>query len=304
MLLLNKLNRKISTKAVRNLFIMTGLRAALFVPLFAFMGMALARGYSLEQNLMLAQTLITKSSIAKQVLASQDVEAKSLQEQAQEYFDKARKASEAGDKEAAKKYINKAKLTMFKAGQKLGNKKSASAKAKQDYEHRYKNVESLFTALQRINKENGRSEKGDKAEEVVKSKMQEAQQTFDKGDVGKAKELIDSAFLSARSSLVELRDGDTLVRSLNFANKEEEYHYEVDRNDTHKMLVSVLLEEKMKNPKTAARVNENMDKAEVLRAEAEQLAKAEKYAEAVEALENSTKQIIRAIRAAGIYIPG
>ena len=101
-----------------------------------------------------------------------------------------------------------------------------------------------------------------------------------------------------------MRDGKTLVRSLNFASKEEEYHYELDRNDTHKMLVKVLLKDKMKDPKTAARVKENIDKADALRIEAEQLAISKNFTEAVQTLENSTKQIVRAIRAAGIYIPG
>jgi len=272
--------------------------------LFVLVGFASAGETALSSNLKMAQRLITTSSIAKQILASQNVEAKSLQEQAREYFEKARKASEAGDNEAAKEYINKAKATMFKAGQQLGNKKSSTEKAKQDYTHRYNNVEALLTALQRINKENGRSEKGDKIEKDIKKKMQEAQNTYEKGDVKKAKELIDVAFTTAKNSLIELRDGKTLVRSLNFANKEEEYHYELDRNDTHKMLVKVLLKDKMKNPKTAVHVKENMEKADALRAEAEQLAKAKKFTEAVETLENSTKQIVRAIRAAGIYIPG
>jgi len=272
--------------------------------LFVVMSFASADETALSSDFKMAQSLIATSSIAKHIFASQNVEAKSLQEQAREYFEKARKASEAGDKETAKDYLNKAKSTMFKAGQQLGNNKSSTEKAKQDYTHRYDNVASLLTALQRINKENGRSEDGDKIEKDIKDKMQEAQKLFDKGDEKKAKELIDIAFTRAKNSLIDLRDGKTLVRSLNFASKEEEYHYELDRNDTHKMLVKVLLKDKMKDPKTAARVKENIDKADALRIEAEQLAISKNFTEAVQTLENSTKQIVRAIRAAGIYIPG
>ena len=49
-----------------------------------------------------------------------------------------------------------------------------------------------------------------------------------------------------------MRSGDTLVRSLNFASKEEEYRYEIDRNDTHQMLIKVLVEISQKIEKKLA----------------------------------------------------
>ena len=59
---------------------------------------------------------------------------------------------------------------------------------------------------------------------------------------GRAK--VDQAYWIVKAAIGTARNGDTLVRSLNFATPEEEYHYEIDRNDTHRMLVQMLLKDR------------------------------------------------------------
>ena len=91
------------------------------------------------------------------------------------------------------------------------------------------------------------------------------------------------------------------MRSLHFANKEEEYHYEVDRNDTHRMLVTVLLSDK---PAASAGVQPLVQRAAQLRLQAEAAATRSEFSAAIEILEESTRELVRAIRGAGVYIPG
>ena len=117
--------------------------------------------------------------------------------------------------------------------------------------------------------------------------------------------MLDEAYVAAKVAIEHLRGGETLVRSLNFASSEEEYHYEVDRNDTHRMLVDVLLKEKMKtNWGIEAMVNKFMESADKLRTRADEQASDGEYENAIGTMEQSTKEIVRAIRSAGIYIPG
>jgi hypothetical protein len=98
-----------------------------------------------------------------------------------------------------------------------------------------------------------------------------------------------------------MRSGDTLVRSLNFANKQEEYKYELDRNDSLQMLYKVLIEQKGNaNPMVVAQVK----KAQDLRGAAEAAAARADHVEGIRLLEESTGQLVRAIRSAGIFIPG
>ena len=96
-----------------------------------------------------------------------------------------------------------------------------------------------------------------------------------------------------------MRGGDTLVRSLTFASAEEEYHYEIDRNDTHRMLLNVLIE-----PARTSQVAPGTQQAAVLRGNAESAAQAKDFKAAVRLLEDSTRELVRAIRTAGVYIPG
>ena len=117
--------------------------------------------------------------------------------------------------------------------------------------------------------------------------------------------MLDEAYVAAKVAIEHLRGGETLVRSLDFASSEEEYHYEVDRNDTHRMLVDVLLKEKMRtNGGIETMVNKFMKRADELRVRADSQASDGEYENAVTTLEQSTKEIVRAIRSAGIYIPG
>jgi uncharacterized protein YfcZ (UPF0381/DUF406 family) len=113
--------------------------------------------------------------------------------------------------------------------------------------------------------------------------------------------VLDRAYLTARVSIESMRRGDTLVRSLNFASKREEYDYEIDRNDTHAMLIKVLLADRKDAAGAMAPFTE---KAATLRSEAEAQAKKGDHAAGIKLLEDSTRELVRAIRSGGIYIPG
>lgn len=252
-----------------------------------------------QSSLKLVERLLTKSSVAMAVAQSGDSE-----NDPNYYLQQAKKAHAAGDKKKAMEMLEKAKKAMFKAGKKAGAGKSKQEKLDRDYQKKIESAEAMLDALKRIHKEKPRGEEGEQLEQQVSEKILQAKNAKASGSLTQAKQVADQAFLLARQSVVNLRDGDTLVRSLNFANKEEEYRYELDRNDTHKMLVTLLAKDKMKIPDVKKRVEQRMAKAEGFRQQAETEASARHFDKAVELLEQSTKFIIQAIRAAGIYIPG
>ena len=70
------------------------------------------------------------------------------------------------------------------------------------------------------------------------------------------------------------------------------------------MLISVLLADKLENSPMRASAEKFIGQAEDLRSQAETAAGKEQYEQAIDLLERSTKELIRAIRSAGIYIPG
>lgn len=131
-----------------------------------------------------------------------------------------------------------------------------------------------------------------------------ARKPLKQGKHDQARELLDAGYQIAKAAVERVRDGKTLVRSLKFETKEKEYRYELDRNDTHQMPVKVLLDEKKPSAQARAVVDKYVARAGELRSEAEEKANDGDFKSAILLLEPSTRESVRAIRGAGVYILG
>ncbi len=256
----------------------------------------------MDGRLGFVQKLIQDSSAARQVAASENPQARAKHEQARTLYESAVDASRAGDQKRMDELLNEAAKTMFEAAREAGQETVVDGKKRDDYAARLESINALLDAHQRVSAEKNVDASGLRG--AVQAKIDEANAIMRGGDLDAARKVLDEGYLAAKVAIEELRGGDTLVRTLEFASKEEEYHYELDRNDTHKMLISVLLKEKLENPGIGRMVQPFIDKAQALRVEAEGQAGAGDFDTAVGTLEESTKNLVRAIRGAGIYIPG
>lgn len=271
-----------------------------------------ARKSGVGQNIGFVEKLIHESAAAKQILKSDNPEARALRDKAITHLDEARVAEAKGDNEAVTEALNQAKQAIFSA-MRLVSGKAVKDKRQENYNKKRHSLESLLAAHQRIRKEN-KQNGGDAAiraskealetESHIQAKMLEAQAHYEKNELVKAGEVLNNAYLSLKLSLTKLRDGKTLVRSLHFENKEDEYQYELRRNDTHNMLINTVLKEKRADPRLGKLMDIPLQEAEKFRAEAEQQASNGDFESAIKTMEMSTKHIIRAIRMAGIFIPG
>jgi hypothetical protein len=70
------------------------------------------------------------------------------------------------------------------------------------------------------------------------------------------------------------------------------------------MLVDLLVDEKQSSAYTQEQIVKFVDQALQLRQQADAYAGEGAYEVAIDLLEESTRQLVRAIRSAGIYIPG
>jgi len=250
--------------------------------------------------------LVETSSAALKVDGSGNQQAKAQHERARELFAKAKKAAAAGNQAESSDLLIQATQTMYEAVRMVGTDQSLVDKDYSEFDARLESVHALTEAYDRIRKEKGLgSPESSELYPIVQSKLEQARGLKDQGKVKEGRQILDEAYVAAKVAIEHLRGGDTLVRSLSFASSEEEYHYEVDRNDTHRMLVSVLLKEKVSGSSgVEGMVGKFMDKAAALRQQAEKQASKGDYEAAIQTLEQSTKEIVRAIRGAGIYIPG
>ncbi|MBI4984563.1 MAG: hypothetical protein HZC24_04260 [Rhodocyclales bacterium] len=245
--------------------------------------------------------LLETSSAARQIEASKAPEALDKRNKARELYKSAQAALAAGDLPLAAQLLTEVRATFFDAVRLAAPEEVTAKKLENDYKARLDSVNALLGAYQRVAGEKGSAAKGvSETVAQIEKGVAEAAKSAQAGKYQEGRAELDRAYLVAKAGISGLRSGDTLVRSLSFASAEEEYHYEIDRNNTHQMLIEVLLSEKRPD----GMVQGFIAKARELRAQAEAAAHGKDYATGVKLLEESTAELVRAIRGAGVYIPG
>lgn len=258
----------------------------------------------LERRLESVRTLVERSSGARQIETTGDARAIEKRGRARELHRQAQDAFKSNDLRKASRLLTEASVTMFEAVRLSAPEKVTAEKSQTDFNSRMESVKALLAAQKRVASEKAGVAGSAEAARTVESLIGEATQQNVAGKTAEAKQTIDRAYLVAKASIASMRGGDTLVRSLNFKSKEEEYHYEIDRNDTHQMLIKVLLAEKRDQLEMDRMVRGFLEKAGQLRGHAEIAASRGDFAGGIKLLEESTGELVKAIRNAGIYIPG
>lgn len=259
----------------------------------------------LERRLVSVGTLVEKSSAAKQIEASGNPQALEFRTKARDLRKQADAAFQAGNYPESSRMLDQAAKMLFEGARLAAPEQITSEKKQRDFDNRMESVKALLAAQKRISLEKNQGAKGTETTQKIEVQIQQATDLAKAGKLDEGRAVLDQVYLTTRMAVEGMRHGDTLVRSLNFASKEEEYAYEIDRNDTHKMLVKVLLDEKRaSNPNLESMVQKYLDQAAAIRANAEVMAAKKDFEAGIKLLEDSTKELVRAIRGAGIYIPG
>ena len=261
-----------------------------------------AQKQGVGQNIQFVEQLVNQSAAAKQIQQGDNADAKALQQKAQQQLERAKQAQQAGDTQTVSDALHQAKTAMFEA-MRMSGKQEVKQKQQRDFNARLKSITALLEAHKRIRQEKKLGKPAEAVEQHVASEIQSAQNEFSNNQLDKAMQQVNAAYLSIKLSVMRLRDGDTLVRELHFATKQDEYKYELERNRTHRILVEVVLKEKL-SAQMSLLMKIPMAKAGELREQAVKQAQDGDFAKAIDTLEQSTQQIIRAIRMAGVYIPG
>ncbi|GAB3651622.1 hypothetical protein [Ramlibacter alkalitolerans] len=256
----------------------------------------------LERKLTSTSTLIESSTAAKQIEASGNAGAAEKRTRARELHGKARTALAGGDLEGSSKLLDEASRAFIEAVRLAAPQQVADAKERNDYQARLESTRALLDAQKRIAAEKN-VPRGAETTRQVETMVAEAERQAQAGRLPEAKRTVDQAYLTVKAAIGTLRGGETVVRSLNFATPADEYAYEVDRNDTHRMLVQMLLKDR-RDGNVDAMVDQAVAASAKLRTRAEQEAARRDHPSAIKTLEDSTRELVKAIRAAGVYIPG
>lgn len=194
----------------------------------------------------------------------------------------------------------------IRGGQTLGELAgtvAASSPLQNDYETKLRSINALLEAQQRIADEKAGAEQKMQMKRTVTALLNSAHDYASSNDYKNALQTLNQAYQIITASIEQLRGGETLVRALHFETPEEEYHYELDRNDTYQMLIHMLVEDK-KTMQLTGRVQQFLDQANALRKLGETQARDGDFSDAIRSLEQSTRNLIFAMRNAGFFIPG
>lgn len=256
---------------------------------------------TVERRVQSVATLIESSSAARQIDSSGVSAARERRDNARLLHREAVAVLQAGDPPAASKLLDHAAREMME-GVRLARPEQVNAeKARRDFEARLDSTRALLTAQQRITQEKSAPPEAREATRGIQADLAAAEQLGRDGRWDEGRVRLDRAYLTARVSIESMRRGDTLVRSLAFGSKREEFDYEIDRHDTHLMLVKVVLADRRD---AAGAMQPFVERSGELRRDAERQAQAGDHAAAVKTLEDATRELVRAIRAGGLYIPG
>jgi len=248
--------------------------------------------------------LLNQSSAAKQVIKSSSREAKQKRQLALELYLQAGEKHGQGEYQTAVELLKQSTVLMFEAI-KLATPESRSKKQiVANYIRRRESVLALRDAFNRISDENNEMEDKRKVNHQLDQLTSKADDLLQEGQGAEARIEIDKAYHLLKVTIDSIRSGQTLVRSLQFDSKKDEYLYEIDRNDTYGMLINLLIDKKKETDTMQRKIADFIAEANRYRQQAEAYAGDEAFEQAIQLLELSTSRLVRAMRVAGIFIPG
>lgn len=255
----------------------------------------------LGKRVAMVHTLLYESSAAKQVIKNGTEPALAKRREAIRLYEA---AAAGGDIETRRAQLNQAVATLYDAVALVKNGAKGDEKARRDFDNRKSSLDALLAAHERIMDEKGKSQLHTLLLAEIEEDTGMAEALLAEGRVPEARAHLDKAYEVTMLSVEHSREGETLTRQLKFETPRDEYVYELDRNDTHRMLVTMLLKEKLESEFTRKRVSGFLESADDYRETALEHADAGRFEDAISALELSTNELVKVIRGAGVYIPG
>lgn len=250
--------------------------------------------------------LLGQSSVSKQVLNSENDAAIQHYQLAKSSYEAAVEAYRKGRVDESRTLIKKAKGELFEAVVYANIKGADKAKEKDrlNYDSKRRSVTALLNALDRVSANKDKVQQNKSIVDSATQLISKADDLYFKKQYVAGIAALNKALRDIENAISSMRTGDTLVRSISFASPVDEYKYELERNDTHFMLLDMCLAEK---GKTAAEKNNSLrvkKAAEKDRSEAEAYASQKKYTKAVKQLERSTTKIFGELKQSETFKSG
>lgn len=244
--------------------------------------------------------ILTKSNRAKEVRASGNEEAIAILRAAGKHYDAAKSLLDEGEFDKSNLEIQKSFQNISVAFRMVVDKKKENEVAREQYEllySRVKNFSDLFNQLP-ADKIKGILD-SDKLNMLIKK----SESIYQKNHPKQALVPLSEAADMLEQALSDARKDETVIYALEFLTPEDEYNYELQRNDNYTLLINMILdasppENRKKLPLIRMLVNKN----EELVIKADKLFQSGAVDEAIILLEKGNKTLVRALRLGGLTL--
>ena len=259
----------------------------------------------IDQKSLLLQSYLA-SAPAKDIETKGDSKAKALLAEAQQLLADAQAARKEGQYEAAGTALDNGLKILSAALARVPKAVAARRKGegRSHFEELWKQIDSYLQRLPTAMAE--QRARGDVDQEIkqIEGMMAEAQRLASAKRYGEGNKLLAEVYQVTVNLVSRLRQGETVVSSLNFATAAEEFAYETKRNDSYRILIKIMVSDGEVDQAALRELTDGyVEQSQKLRSEAEAQASAGQEAEAIETMEKSTSWLIRALRAGGLYVP-
>ena len=178
-------------------------------------------------------------------------------------------------------------------------------KRQQDIDKQKSTIDVLMQALRRIGEEKQQLVMVQDVASQVTGWGEQSDELARQNKLLPARQLLDQSLVAIKTAIAALRNNETLTRSLNFSNPKDEFDYEIDRFDTYKMLLQMMVLPKPElSDAQRVQIEQRAEQSDKLRIEADRQAAQGQFNEAIITLEMASQTLLKAIRIGGVYLPG
>jgi len=244
--------------------------------------------------------LVNDSPVSKRIENSDDTQAKQQLIRSQEMWQQAVEHSEKSEFELAEVHISEGLKLMTSLSRMVKDEDRVKQARIDLYKQVKEHVDMFVTVFDRIAQEKDEQnvrEMLDRKE--LNAVMSEANSAFEDGELVLANHLLRQAADMVDNALSDARHEDVLLHELSFENLEEEYAYEVSRNESYVMLIDIMQKKSTTSQASASYVQNMIDANEKLRQQADELFSNGKLEQGITILEKGTDKLSRALRISG-----
>lgn len=244
--------------------------------------------------------LVNDSPVSKRIEVSGDDQAKQQLQRSQEMWGQALEHNEKGEYELAEGHINQGLKLMTKLSRKVKDEDRVKQARIELYKQVKEHVDMFVVAFDRVAEEKGKDHiSGMLDRDELEKVISRADDAYEDGDLALANHLMRQAADMVDIALSDARHEDVLLHELTFESLEEEYAYEIDRNESYIQLIDLMQIKTAPSQASAAYVQKMIEENTILREQAEVLASEGNLQQGILVLENGTDKLSRALRVSG-----